>query len=264
MNADGTIQIYGPQRVDINPDGVKVPKIKAATPSEDEEEKLDEFGEPIEEFDIMGDPSAFAEGDGGAATSQFGAIADAATKSPADAPTTVDMSNMQGDFQRQWDNSFPGGVSQEHGGTIVSDSSGNLSMINEGGGGRRNFSPDLTVNPDQSVAGVFHTHPYDSTEGGYVGVSLSGADAAYMINNNQNIVIAQSGEDQFMYMRTADTPASVDSTALNNAQSARVYELCDAGHDFSAASRIAAKETAEQNGLAYYEGRDGKFSKVPP
>jgi hypothetical protein len=68
MNADGTIQIYGPQRVDINPDGVKVPKIKAATPSEDEEEKLDEFGEPIEEFDIMGDPGAFAEGDGGAPT----------------------------------------------------------------------------------------------------------------------------------------------------------------------------------------------------
>ncbi|MDR2259352.1 MAG: hypothetical protein LBE06_00120, partial [Azoarcus sp.] len=43
--------------------------IKAATPGEDEEELLNEFGEPVEEFDIMGDPSAFAEGDGGAGSS---------------------------------------------------------------------------------------------------------------------------------------------------------------------------------------------------
>jgi hypothetical protein len=81
MNADGTIQIYGPQRVDINPDGVKVPKIKAATPSEDEEEELDEFGAPIEEFDIMGEPEAFR----GIASAPEG-IADA---SAANAPGSI-------------------------------------------------------------------------------------------------------------------------------------------------------------------------------
>jgi hypothetical protein len=89
MNADGTIQIYGPQRVDINPDGVKVPRIKAATPGEDEEELLNEFGEPVEEFDIMGDPSAFAEGDGGAGSSTTGT--EQAEVSSAIGPTVTAM-----------------------------------------------------------------------------------------------------------------------------------------------------------------------------
>jgi type VI secretion system secreted protein VgrG len=137
-------------------------------------------------------------------------------------------------------------------------------MINEGAGQQGSFSPDLTVNSDQKVVGAFHTHPYDKTEGGHTGVSLSGGDAAYMINNNQNIVIAQSGDEQFMYMRTASTPTNVDFTALDDAQNARVYELSRAGHDLSTASKIAAKEAAEKNGLAYYEGRDGKFSRVSP
>ncbi|MDR1064331.1 MAG: type VI secretion system tip protein VgrG [Azoarcus sp.] len=59
MNADGTIQIYGPQRVDINPDGVKVPRIRAARPGED---KVSELLDALEEFDVLGDIGAFEGG----------------------------------------------------------------------------------------------------------------------------------------------------------------------------------------------------------
>jgi hypothetical protein len=280
MNADGTIQIYGPQRVDINPDGVKVPRIKAATPGEDEEELLNEFGESVEEFDIMGDANALGEvatlmtstpaipsasTADSATTSQFGAIANAATKSPENAPATVDMSNMQDDFQRQWDNSFPRGVSQEHGGIIVSDSRGNLSMTNEVAGDSGSIAYDFTTAPNQNVVGTFHTHPYDSTEGGHVGVAHSGADMSNMINDpNRHVSIVQSGDKQFMLMKTADTPQNVDSAALNETHTKRLGELRRAGHDLSEASRIATKEAAAQNGLAYYEGQGGMFSRIVP
>ncbi|MDR2093417.1 MAG: type VI secretion system tip protein VgrG [Azoarcus sp.] len=52
MNADGTIQIYGAQRVDINPDGVKVPGIRAAVPGEDDGSEL------LDESEVMGDAEA--------------------------------------------------------------------------------------------------------------------------------------------------------------------------------------------------------------
>jgi hypothetical protein len=197
-------------------------------------------------------------------STSFNTITNAATTAPDKAPLTVNMSQMQSGFQQQWDNSFPGGVSQEHGGTVVADTSGKMSMVNAGAGDQGSFSPNLTVGPDKRVGGIFHTHPYDSTEGGHTGVSLSGGDAAYMINKNHNFIIAQSGSDQFMYIRTANTPANVDFTALNDAQNARIGDLISTGHSFSDASKIAAKETAQNHGLAYYEGSNGLFTRVSP
>lgn len=93
---------------------------------------------------------------------------------------------------------------------------------------------------------------------------MSGGDAAYLINNKQNLIIAQSGEEQFMYLRTGETPASVDHVALNNAQNARITQLISSGSDFSSASKTAAIETARNNGLAYYEGVGGVFKRVDP
>jgi type VI secretion system secreted protein VgrG len=183
---------------------------------------------------------------------------------PAAAPATINLSGMQNDFDEQWSNSFPNGVSEEHGGTFVSDASGNLSMVNPGGGEQGSFSPNLNVGADQTVQGVSHTHPYDASEGGYTGISMSGGDAGYVINNHQNIIVAQSGTDQFMYMRTDASPTNVDETKLNNDHNARIAQLIAGGKDFSEASKIAAKETAEAHGLAYYEGSNGILQRVYP
>ncbi len=200
------------------------------------------------------------------ANTSLSKAADLATPAtPANAPATINLSGMQNDFNTQWNNSFPSGVSQERGGTLVSDTSGNLSMVNVGGGTSGQFSPNLNVSSGKTVQGVFHTHPYDASEGGHTGVSLSGGDAAYAINNNHSVIVAQSGSNQFMYMRTAASPANVNAVQLNNAQNARIAELQTVnGKSFAEASRIAAKETAQANGLAYYEGSNGILQRVYP
>ena len=187
-----------------------------------------------------------------------------APATPQQAPARVDLSAMQPAYNQLWARSFPNGTSQEHGGTIVADASGKLSLVNTGGGQSGSFAPNLATGPNQTPVGIFHTHPYDATEGGYTGVSLSGGDAAYMINQKQDVIIAQSGTDQFMYMRTQASPASVNAAAMNNAQNARIGVLQGQGMGFSDASRQAARETATQNGLAYYEGSNGIFNRVVP
>lgn len=191
-------------------------------------------------------------------------------KTPAAAPKTINFSpDTQAVFNAQWKASFPGGTSKEQGATITFDKkAGTVSTENIGGTGSTSgsFSPDLNVkNPKTTgVLGIFHTHPYDKSEGGFTGVSLSGGDAGYMINGKQNIIVAQSGAKQFMYMRTAKTPASVDFTKLNDSQNARIAALVTKGYTFDAASRVAASETATKYGLAYYEGSNGTLTRVNP
>lgn len=163
-----------------------------------------------------------------------------------------------------WDQSFPGGRSQEFGGTLVRDADGNLLLINTGGGTAGTFQPNESVGPDHELIGVFHTHPYDETEGGATNVSLSGGDAAAFINGDNMVEIVQSGDGQFMYVRTGETPDNVDYNTLDNEQNQRVQELINGGESFDTASQIAARETAENNNMAYYEGREGVFRRVYP
>ncbi len=190
--------------------------------------------------------------------------------SPSDAPQTISVSpEVQAVFDEQWANSLPGGKSLEQGGTLVRNKeTGEISIQNIGGLGSTSgsFSPNTQLaDPEKyEVLGVFHTHPYDASEGGHTNVSLSGGDAGYMINEGQSIIIAQSGQGQYAYVRTAETPDNVDYIALNEAQNNRVVELMGEGKSFSDASRQAALETADAYGLAYYEGSNGTFTRVDP
>lgn len=184
---------------------------------------------------------------------------------PGDAPGEITLApELNKQFGQLWNSSFPNGNSQEYGGTLVRNSDGSLSLVNTGGGTSGSFSPNRNAGSGQKIEGVFHTHPYDASEGGHTNVSLSGGDAAYMINKGDKVIIAQSGEGQFMYLRTDKTPANVDYTAMNNQQNARVGQLVGQGHNFDEASRIAAKENAQNNGMAYYEGKNGKLARVSP
>jgi hypothetical protein len=188
---------------------------------------------------------------------------------PQYAPERIDLSALQRDFDAQWSNSFPGGRSLEQGGTLVSNNLGNVSMIHPGGvpgeSKRDSFRADLSTDPDQKLLGVFHTHPYDSTEGGHTGVSMTGGDAASLINNHAwNVIIAQSGNEQFMYLRTGITRNYVDGKAVKDLRDQRVRQLMEQGLSLSYASKIAAKETAQTYGLAYYEGTNGVFTRVYP
>jgi hypothetical protein len=190
----------------------------------------------------------------------------ATVTAPDAAPAKIQFApEVQKVFETLRYRSFPGGKSKEQGGTIVADAKGKLSIQNIGGDGSTSgsFSPKLTLkDPSKfSVKGIFHTHPYDKSEGSYTGVSLSGGDAAYLINSGQNIIVAQSGDKQFAYVRTDKTPASIDAAKLNNDQNARIAELTDKGYTFPQASRTAAAETAKAYGLAYYEGSNGTLAR---
>jgi hypothetical protein len=205
---------------------------------------------------------ANAKADAAPPTTKASDIATAA--SPSNAPGKIQFSpEVQKVFETLRYRSFPGGKSKEQGGTIVADSKGKLSIQNIGGEGGTSgsFSPKVTLkDPSKySVNGIFHTHPYDKSEGSYTGVSLSGGDAGYLINSGQNIIAAQSGPKQFAYVRTDKTPASVDAVKLDNDQNARIAELIGKGYTFPQASRTAAAETAKAYGLAYYEGSGGSL-----
>ena len=138
-------------------------------------------------------------------------------------------------------------------------------MLNVGGNGSTpgTFTPNYT-NPDPSryqLLGVFHTHPYDS---GDTGISFSGADVAVMINEGHNLIMAQSGDRQFVMMRTDQTPANVDYTALNAAQNARISQLVGEGKSFADAASQASSELATKYHLAYYEGSNGNLTRINP
>lgn len=183
-------------------------------------------------------------------------------KTCTDAPKTIAIpKNVNDQFQKLWGNSFPGGKSQESGGTIVRDHNGKDSVVNEGTGTSGTFSPNRTVSPGQTVIGIFHTHPYDKSEGGYTGVSFSGADISIAANKREPDYV-QSGNQQFMIMPTEETGKNLDYTKLNDDQNRRIQDLVNSGKDFSEASRIAAKETAQANKMAYYEGKDGVLQRV--
>lgn len=185
-------------------------------------------------------------------------------KTPDAAPKSINLTKMNGTFDELWGKSLPSGRSQEQGGTIVADANGDLSIVNTGGGRSGSFPANLNVGEGKTVIGVFHTHPYDASEGGHTGVSLSRGDAGYMIDRGHSVIIAQSGDQQFAYLRTETTPPRVSFDTLNRAQNQRITELVGQGKSFPDASRIAAGETATSFGLAYYEGKGGVLQRVKP
>jgi type VI secretion system secreted protein VgrG len=179
-----------------------------------------------------------------------------------DAPKTVTIpKSVNDELGKLWGDSFPGGKSQEQGGTIVEDDKGNLSVVNTGSGDSGSFMPNRNVPSGQKVIGICHTHPYDESEGGYTGVSFSGADIAIAANEREPDYV-QSGDKQFMIMPTDETPNNVDYDQLNKDQNARIKELTDSGKSLDEASRIAAKETAQKYKMAYYEGSNGVLDRV--
>lgn len=182
--------------------------------------------------------------------------------SPSEAPDTINLSSMQGTFDTLWGSSFPGGKSQEFGGTFAKDIvTGEYSIINMHGGTRGTFIADMTMPPGKEFVGVFHTHPYDTTERGYTGVSFSSGDIANSLNiAERQIAVVQSGDKQFMMMRTAET-ANVTRADFINATNARKKELLNGGMGFVDAVNQSAQEAAKANGLAYYEGTGGIFTR---
>ena len=207
-------------------------------------------------------PPAGNSGATNAATTSCSGLPTSTPKDCASAPKTITIPKSVNDSMAQlWKNSFPGGKSQEQGGTIVQDDKGNVSVVNTGSGTGGTFSPNRTVGANQKVIGITHTHPYDASEGGYTGVSFSGADMSIAANQREPDYV-QSGDKQFMIMPTDETPSNTDYQKMDDDQNARIAELQNSGKSLDEASRIAALETAKKYKMAYYEGSNGTLRKV--
>ncbi|HZU10988.1 MAG TPA: phage baseplate assembly protein V [Pseudacidobacterium sp.] len=183
-------------------------------------------------------------------------------KTCKDAPETIHIpKHINRQMNDLWHQSFPGGNAQEHGGIIVKDSKGVYQMINIGSGQSGSFMPNRNIPSGMTEVGLFHTHPYSQAEGGYTGVSFSGADIQIAATLNEPSYV-QSGNRQFLIMPTEETPTNLNYQQMNNAQNARIAELMEQGKTFQEAARIAANETAKTYKMAYYQGSNGVLHRV--
>lgn len=157
--------------------------------------------------------------------------------------------------------SFPGGHSQEFAGTFVSDSSLRVDLINTHGGESGSSSHNYNIGKDQNLLGIFHTHPYDVSEGGYTGTSLSAGDFYDFSVKRKKLSFVQSGDAQFMLMRTGETVDGLTKDELENSYRQDFRPSRKLG--FGVATQNAAAAMAWRLGIAYYQGYGGLLNKFP-
>ncbi|MBL8470653.1 MAG: hypothetical protein KF778_05985 [Rhodocyclaceae bacterium] len=195
-------------------------------------------------------------------------VGSASVPCPGNLPNDVDSapnevrlpSSVDKDFKQQYSDSFPNGKSQEHGGTLVKDSQGGLKLVNKGAGESGAFMPDRKVDADETIVGTMHTHPYDKSEGGYKGVSFSGADVAYAYYYKEPIYV-DAGNKQFMIMPTDATPKNLPWQDLDDEWNDSFKQQRQSGKSMQDASSAATKAMARKYDMAYYEGKDGKLKR---
>lgn len=163
-------------------------------------------------------------------------------------------------MQESYKNSFPGGKSQERGGTLVKDKLGRIKVVNERAGTSGTFTPNRSIDTNDTIIGTYHTHPYDKSEGSYKGVSLSGADIAYAIHYKEQLYV-DAGSKQFMVMPAKNT-LNVDASTLNNEWNSEFKKILTGGKDLPEASAEATKKVTKKYGMAYYEGKDGALKLI--
>jgi hypothetical protein len=235
-------------------------------------------------------PTATPAAPSGAKPTHIATAADLAIPATPDAaPRAIQFSpELQSQFDKLWakshptDKHHPNGQAQEWGDTVVTNRQGVLSAQNTVHGEIDHIGPDGKpqggeVRPNLNVTdpgkykpiGAPHTHPYTETPDhpAYTGISLSGPDAAYITSTSigdLHFIMAQSGDAQFMFLKTKETPANLDGDALYEIANARTHRRVDLRLSFQNASRMVAKGLAIQYNLAYYEGEHGALTRVYP
>lgn len=193
----------------------------------------------------------------------------------SDAPKTVEVPKVLNDgLADAWKDSFPKGRSQEQGGMLVQKSDGTLEFRRGAAGDSGSFSPNYgDLKDGETLIGLVHTHPYDATEGGHTNVSFSGADIANLVSRRDPIKMVQSGDGQFMVMRTQEFDARVNK--LDDAGKQQLYDDMKADYrkvfnqdadkfTFAERNDRAAESVAKKYDLAYYTGKNGSLQRKTP
>jgi hypothetical protein len=189
----------------------------------------------------------------------------------ADTPDSMKLpEELTTGLKGAWADSFPGGKSQEQGGILVRNKDGSYEYKRGPSGTSGTFTTNYgDKGADQTLIGGSHTHPYDKSEGGYTGVSFSGADIAGMVYWQDKLHVVQAGDVQFVLVRTEEFQAQVDALD-DKGKEALYYEISDHWDKGFAAAKgklperaeTATKATCAKYKLSYYRGKEGTVSKV--
>ena len=187
-----------------------------------------------------------------------------------DAPDSIRVPQEVVDgMQDAWDDSMPGGRSQEQGGIIVEEDD-QYEWKRGDAGDSGSFSPNYDDLEDgEDLVGVGHTHPYDETEGGFEDVTFSGQDLARLVFVEDDIAVVQSGESLFLAARTQEFDQMLeglsekDKLALFNEMKDTFDEAYgDAKGSFQDRVRAGVLAVVDEYHLLYYEGKGNTLHRV--
>jgi hypothetical protein len=195
------------------------------------------------------DVSPTAAGPGGT-----GSLPETLPASPAAAPQVITLTPELGQQLQQLAGS---GADVQCGGWLVRDSSGSLRLVPQDGGAIPFcYRPGPRPEPAAAVVGLFHTHPEPG------GFGFSAGDLRAVINQGSTLEVLGSGGELFLVLRTGQTPAQVAESQVTDAYETALRRFLGAGQTPAEATRRAAAECAARWGLAYYEGKAGRLTKV--
>jgi hypothetical protein len=129
-------------------------------------------------------------------------------------PDRIDLSDCHTIMNDLWEKSvrdIARGEVKEHGGTLILDKNGKLTIINLVEGSSREIDLNLRVGEGETFVGVFHTHPHAS---GLTGMAFSGPDMVLAIYHRCPVTLVQSGDHVFALVRTEKTVSSVERSEL--------------------------------------------------
>jgi hypothetical protein len=182
---------------------------------------------------------------------------------------------LRAGLEYAWNDSFPGGHSQEQAGVLVQKADGSLAWrrVVDGRtgsltGGAASIDYGKLVGAGEKVVAAAHTHPYDASEGGHTDVSFSSADLSRMASPRvpEPVHYMRSGDTVFMVAKTPEFEKLVTITgeAKLRGEMNTTWNTTFAGATGTIQERsdAATKAVAHQYHLDYYKGKGETVSKV--
>jgi hypothetical protein len=196
---------------------------------------------------------------------------------PIDLPDTVSGDDstfqlpvaLQRGMRDAWNDSFPGGSSQEQGGMLVRTASGALEWRRGAAGNTGSFSMNYgDLKSGETLVASAHTHPYDATEGGHTDVPFSGADIGNMALSSrpEDMKLVRSGDSVFMIKETQGFKDYVTDKGEGTARAEMIKSWDDAFKNatgtFAERNDAAVKAVCNTYHLEYYSGKGDSLARV--
>jgi hypothetical protein len=197
---------------------------------------------------------------------KFDTVGAAGGVSETAAPLTIKLpKELSEGLADAYDESFPGGHSQEQIGLLVQKKDGGYAWKRsatpgDSGSATPNYSD---LGKDERLIAVAHTHPYDKSEGGHKGVSFSADDLFRMVTVSERMAVVNAGTKEFVAVKTAEWDSMVGALDAQGKKDLKdeMKKLWDEKFKGSGKLQVradaATKAVCEKYHLLYYSGDVG-------